>query len=136
MYLGVTMNNTRENFVDGNIWLRGLQMILFFIAWNIAELIIALLAIFQFVSALFTGSVNEPLLQFGKNTSKYVQEVFDFLTFNTEEKPFPFSDWPDEDPGGEVWLDDIEDAEFEEVTEVANADEVKSDEAGGDTADQ
>ena len=37
-------DSTRERIVDGNIWLRGLHMVIFLIAYNIAEIIIVLLA--------------------------------------------------------------------------------------------
>ncbi len=108
---------TRERLVDGNIWLRGLHMVLFIIAYNIAEIIIVLLAVFQFVCALFTGKVNEPLLRFGKNLAVYVEEVFEFLTFNTEIKPFPFEPWPDESVGGEQWTG-VEDEPVDEAESV------------------
>ncbi|MFT5562679.1 MAG: hypothetical protein ACI9Z9_002564, partial [Litorivivens sp.] len=61
---------------------------------------------FQFFSALLTGSVNEPLLKFAKNGSIYIQEVLEFLTFNSEIRPFPFTSWPDEAHTGEDWLDE------------------------------
>lgn len=95
---------TRENMVDGSIWLRGLHMVLFAIAYNVVEAMLALTAVFQFFSALITGKVNEPLLRFAKNGSLYIQEVLEFLTFNSEIRPFPFSEWPDEAHTGEEWL--------------------------------
>jgi hypothetical protein len=115
--------STREHVVDGNIWLRGLNMILFLIAYNIAEVIIVFLAFFQFITVLFTGRVNEHVLQFGKNLSVYAFEIFEFLTFNTDVRPFPFLPWPDEAPGGEDWLDDEigedETSETEAAADVA-----------------
>ena len=96
-------DSTRERLVDGNIWLRGLHMVIFLVAYNIAEAIIVLLSIFQFFCVLITGSANEPLLRFGKNLSVYAGDVFEFLTFNSEIRPFPFEPWPDEEPGGDDW---------------------------------
>ena len=106
-------DKTRERFINTEIWVRGLYMLLFLIAYNIAEFIIVLLAVFQFISALFTGRANEALIQFGKNLSVFVYEIFEFLTFNTDERPFPFKPWPDEDPGGDDWLQDPMDDELE-----------------------
>ena len=98
-------DETREKLTNGNVWVRGFHSILFLIAYNIAEIILILLAIFQFLSVLITGRANEPLLRFGKNLSIYVEEIFEFLTFNTEVRPFPFEPWPDEPAGGQQWLD-------------------------------
>ena len=112
--------STRQRLVSGDIWIRALNMALFAIVYSIAKFIIVFLVIFQFVTVLFTRRVNEPLLQFGKNLSIYILEILEFQTFNTELRPFPFSPWPDEAPGGEEWLDDTEsddnaDAEEEEA---------------------
>ena len=97
--------NTRENLVRRDIWNRALYMLLFAIVYSVAEAIIVLLAIFQFVALLITGQVNELLLRFGKNLSVFMFDILEFQTFNSEIKPFPFSPWPDEEHGGE-WLEE------------------------------
>ena len=99
-------DKTRERLVDGSIWLRGLHMLVLAVGYNVVEAMLFLSAIFQFFSALFTGRANEPLLQFSKNGSIYIQETLEFLTFNSEIRTFPFSSWPDELHTGEVWLDE------------------------------
>ena len=57
----------RENLIDEGIWMRGVFMILFLIAYNIVEFLIFLVALFQFVAVLFTGRVNETVLRLGNN---------------------------------------------------------------------
>jgi len=99
-------DKTREHMIDGSIWKRGLYMLLFAVAYNVVEAMMALIAVFQFFCVLITGRVNEPLLQFAKNGSIYIQEVLEFLTFNSEIKPFPFTAWPNEAHTGEAWLDE------------------------------
>ena len=106
----------RENLIDEGIWMRGLFMVLFLIAYNIVEFLILLVALFQFVAVLFTGRVNETVLRLGNNLSLFALEIFQYLTFNSNLRPFPFSPWPDEEPGGDLWRDnDIAEAEFEDV---------------------
>ena len=106
----------RENLIDEGIWMRGVFMILFLIAYNIVELLILLVALFQFVAVLFTGRINETVLRLGNNLSFFALETFQYLTFNSNLRPFPFSPWPDEEPGGDLWRDnDIAEAEFEDV---------------------
>ena len=120
---GIKMEDrTRQRLVSGDIWIRALNMALFAIAYSIAKFIIVFLVIFQFVTVLFTRRVNEPLLQFGKNLSIYILEILEFQTFNTELRPFPFSPWPDEEPGGEEWLDDT-DSDADADTEEEEADD-------------
>jgi hypothetical protein len=115
--------STRERLIRGDIWVRALFMVLFAIAFGLTRVIIVFVVIFQFLAVLVTGRANEPLLQFGKNLSVYILEILEFQTFNTELRPFPFSPWPDEEPGGDQWVDgaffDEENVEEQEVPVAA-----------------
>jgi len=99
-------NETRENLVNPSIWIRALNMALFMFAHGFAKAILAFVVLVQFVSVLVTGRANLPLLKFGKNLSVYIYEILEFQTFNTEIRPFPLSPWPEEDHGGDIWLDE------------------------------
>ncbi|MFT7685502.1 MAG: hypothetical protein ACI9FB_000845 [Candidatus Azotimanducaceae bacterium] len=128
---------TRENLVNPNIWIRALNMVLFMFAYGFAKAIIAFVTLFQFVSILFTGRANEPLLSFGKNLSVFIYEVLEFQTFNTEIRPFPFSSWPDEEHGGGVWLKGetvVEDSEGNEnlAEEIDHLDDTNEADIDGD----
>ena len=106
----------RENLIDEGIWMRGVFMVLFLIAYNIVEFLILLVALFQFAAVLFTGRVNETVLRLGNNLSFFALETFQYLTFNSNLRPFPFSPWPDEEPGGDLWRDnETAEPELEEV---------------------
>ena len=126
--------NTRENLVRRDIWIRALYMLLFAIVYSVAEAIIVLLAIFQFVALLITGQVNELLLRFGKNLSVFMFDMLEFQTFNSEIKPFPFSPWPDEEHGGE-WLEE-RDVQSNTEPEVGDDSADQTDGEGAEKKDQ
>lgn len=42
-----------------------------------------------------TGRDNDELRRFGHSLATFMYEALQFLTYNTEHKPFPFADWPD-----------------------------------------
>ncbi|MFQ5470255.1 MAG: DUF4389 domain-containing protein [Gammaproteobacteria bacterium] len=75
-------------------WEKGLHILLFAVIYSVAEIIIGFVVLFQFVSTLFTGSRNEQLLSFGRNLSQYVYQIMLFVTYNSDEKPYPFAPWP------------------------------------------
>ncbi|MDM8546034.1 DUF4389 domain-containing protein [Candidatus Venteria ishoeyi] len=75
-------------------WVRGFFLLLFLVIYSVARIVILTIIIFQFGSLLFTGKVNERLLEFGEHLSIYSYQIIRYLTFNTEEKPFPFRSWP------------------------------------------
>ncbi len=114
----------REQLTRKDIWVRALYMVLFIFAYSIAEVILAFLVVFQFFTILITGTCNEPLLRLGNNLSLYVYEVLQFQTFNSEILPFPFAPWPDEEPGGERWVEgyDLETEEGGDAPESAEND--------------
>ena len=126
--------NTRENLVRRDIWIRALYMLLFAIVYSVAEAIIVLLAIFQVVALLISGQVNELLLRFGKNLSVFMFDILEFQTFNSEIKPFPFSPWPDEEHGGE-WLEE-RDVQSNTEPEVGDDSADQTDGEGAEKKDQ
>lgn len=77
-----------------NIWLRGLFMLLMALAYHVAGTLVLIVAVIQFVMALLTGAPNVRLVLFGRSLGRYFQQLVNFLTFATEQIPFPFSEWP------------------------------------------
>jgi len=46
------------------------------------------------VLVLVSDAPNARLCTFGQGLGRYLRQIADFVTFATEEAPFPFSDWP------------------------------------------
>ena len=76
------------------VFVRALFMILFVIIYYVVEWLVVAVAVFQFVIVLITGKQNGNLTEFGEGLSRFIYQIARFLTFNTEDKPFPFSEWP------------------------------------------
>lgn len=84
----VTTNKPRT------IWFRALYMLLLAFAYHVSGMVLFLITVIQFVVTLLTGARNERLSSFGKSLGIYLQQIACFLTFSTEDLPFPFKDWP------------------------------------------
>jgi hypothetical protein len=78
-------------------WLRFVFMALFLMIACVAGYVVFVLVIVQFLFALITGEGEERLRGLGSSLSQYFFQIFRFLTYNTEDKPFPFADWPSAD---------------------------------------
>ena len=87
-----------ENIKSRSTWLRLLFMILFMALWSISRFIVLAVVVLQFFWVLFTGDANQRLLAFGESLATYSYQIISYLTYNTEEQPFPFSDWPEGPP--------------------------------------
>lgn len=81
---------------ERTIWNRGLYMLLFAVLFSVARIVGYAVVILQFLFVLFSGSTNQRLLIFGNELSRYIYQIMQYLTFNSEERPYPFSEWPDE----------------------------------------
>ncbi|NOX42672.1 MAG: DUF4389 domain-containing protein [Gammaproteobacteria bacterium] len=84
----------KQKLTNTNTWIRGLYMLLFLVVLGVTKFIVGALVVFQFLSTLFTGSCNERLVEFGQNLAQYIAQIVLFVCYGTEEKPYPFSDWP------------------------------------------
>ncbi len=86
----------KENVTRRSIWLRLVFMIVMGVAYGVAEIVASVVIVFQFLTSLFTGKPNDRMNRFGRNLARYFQQITVYMTFATEEKPFPFASWPDE----------------------------------------
>jgi hypothetical protein len=88
----------KQNLRNRTTWWRALYMLLFTVIYGIAEFVIAAVVLFQLLSVLLTGTTNERLLSLGQNLSTYLYQIVLFLSFNSDDHPYPFGDWPDGPP--------------------------------------
>lgn len=58
--------------------------------------LIACIALFQFFSVLASGENNLQLRHLGRDLARLGVAIMDFLTYNTDRKPFPFGTRPSE----------------------------------------
>lgn len=86
----------KSNLTSSHHWFRLVYMLLFAFALQLASLVMWGVVVIQFLFALITGNDNEALRKFGCSLSQFIYQALKFLTYNTEEKPFPFADWPEE----------------------------------------
>ena len=77
-----------------NIWMRGLFMLLMGLAFHVCVTVLCIVTVIQFVIMLLNDTPNVRLVSFGRSMGNYLRQIVNFLTFATEEMPFPFSEWP------------------------------------------
>ena len=86
----------KRNFKDDLI--RGAFMLLFFVAARCVGVLVCLITLFQFLCVLIASKPNGNAKRFGKDLSLYAAEIIQFLSYNTDTKPWPYSPWPEEKP--------------------------------------
>lgn len=85
-----------DNLKSESRWLRLLFMVLFYMLAHIVGLLILLIAIIQVVHGFIKSEPNSRLLDFTVGLNQYFYQIIQFVTYNSDTKPYPFSDWPRE----------------------------------------
>ena len=114
------MTDSKVHLTNPATWIRLGFMLLFALLLIAGRLVIRILVVVQFTLVLVTGSDNENLRNLGQGLGKWIYQAVMFLTFNSEEKPFPFDEWPTIDPSEGYSVksaDDIEEGEFVDAQE-------------------
>lgn len=96
----------KRNLTSSEHWIRLLYMVLFSLLLYVVSFVVAAAVVLQFLISLFTGSDNRNVRWFGHGLAVYVQQILMFLTYNSNFKPFPFSDWPEVAPSEEAFISD------------------------------
>ncbi|MBV2133048.1 DUF4389 domain-containing protein [Pseudomonas sp. MAP12] len=95
------MSYCKQNNCEGLI-LRIVWMALFVLVWQVAELVLLAVVVVQLVYRLFKGRPNVDVMNFGDSLSQYLAQIGRFGSFHSDEKPWPFTDWPTpREPQGE-----------------------------------
>jgi hypothetical protein len=87
-------NELKKKLTSVDKWLRLLFMVIYLVVNYAGQFIIWILAAVQFVFMLLTGSANQNLLSFTRGLNAFCYHILRYATYNTHDKPFPFSSWP------------------------------------------
>ena len=83
----------KENIQKPYIWTRFIHMIVLFVAFNITELVLYSIIILQFLSTLLTTKRFTNLDKLSSDLSHYAKNIMLYLSFNHDNRPFPFAEW-------------------------------------------
>jgi hypothetical protein len=120
-------------------WIRLAYMVLFALLVMAARLVVSIVVVLQFALVLVFGKDNENLRNLGQGSGKWVYQAIMFLTFNSNDKPFPFDEWPILDPSegySVAATEEVEDVEFVDVEENVSDDDIPSFTAGDSAKDK
>ncbi|TVZ41663.1 uncharacterized protein DUF4389 [Alteromonadaceae bacterium 2753L.S.0a.02] len=91
-----TMNQEQvhTNVRNQQSWLRLIYMLLFGALLHLAAAVMWIVCAMQFLFVITTGQDNYNLRQFAQSLSLFINQALQFVSYNSEQKPFPFAPWP------------------------------------------
>ena len=115
------VDTTIEESVDkkdknSEIFSRVFYTILFAIIGWLSLYVFALVVIIQFGFLLITGQVNTNLKGFNKEVGLFLYDLIKYLSFQSNEKPFPFRDWPYDEKANKKNNSELNDTEVVKVS--------------------
>ena len=88
-------SDLEDNVKQKSTWVRLFFMLVLAFLYGLSRVVIAAVVVIQFFYVLLTGETKAELKSFGHSLAIYSYQIINFLTFNTEKKPFPFdAGWP------------------------------------------
>ena len=122
------MINGNLSLTNVDTWIRLAYMVLFALLVMAARLLVSIVVVVLFALVLIFGKDNENLRNLGQGLGKWVYQAIMFLTFNSNDKPFPFDDWPQLDPSegysvaADKQTEDAESVEAETDLDISDED--------------
>lgn len=88
-------NSTRSKWEY--LLFRILYMILFWLLSRLAWVFVGIFTVVQLLFVMIRDEKQPDLLKLSDSVVKFARQSGEFLTFQSEYKPFPFNDWPEPD---------------------------------------
>ena len=86
---------TEPRFRRADHWLRLVFALVYFgLLFFLVRILVGLALVVQFILAAVIGEPNARLLRFTADLHSFTYHALRFVTWNTDHRPFPFSDWP------------------------------------------
>ena len=88
------LDNIIDNLKQSSVWVRIILMVAFAVVLYPVFLVLLVLMIALMLFVIITGESNANLRSLGAALSTYIFQIVQFMSYVTDVKPFPFSDFP------------------------------------------
>jgi hypothetical protein len=87
-------DDLKKHVKDKDTWMRFAYLVMFGIIFYLSIGVTLAASVFQFLAKLFSGASFAGLAEFGDNLGAYQAQMTRYLTFASDDKPFPFAPFP------------------------------------------
>ena len=86
-----------EKVKHPSTWITAGLVVFYLFLLGFLDLVLWIIAGMQFLFTLFTLEPNSHLSTFSIKLRNYIVQIVDFVTYSSQERPFPFNPLPEED---------------------------------------
>jgi len=84
-----------KNIKEPSIWVNFFLKVLYLIFLNFIIPFLGFVTLLQLLFSLGSKKPNDNLISFSKKISIYVYQIINFITYSSDERPWPFNAFPD-----------------------------------------
>lgn len=84
-----------ENIKEPSIWVNFFLKVFYLIFLNFIIPFLGFVTLLQLLFSLGSKKPNDNLISFSKKISIYAYQIINFITYSSDERPWPFNAFPD-----------------------------------------
>ena len=84
-----------ENIKEPSIWVNFFLKVIYLIFLNFIIPFLGFVTLLQLLFSLGSKKPNDNLISFSKKISIYIYQIINFVTYSSDERPWPFNAFPD-----------------------------------------
>ena len=84
-----------ENIKEPSIWVSFFLKVIYLIFLNFIIPFLGFVTLLQLLFSLGSKKPNDNLISFSKKISIYIYQIINFITYSSDERPWPFNAFPD-----------------------------------------
>jgi len=84
-----------ENIKEPSIWVNFFLKVIYLIFLNFIIPFLGFITLLQLLFSLGSKKPNDNLISFSKKISIYTYQIINFITYSSDERPWPFNAFPD-----------------------------------------
>ena len=84
-----------ENIKEPSIWVNFFLKVVYLIFLNFIVPFLGFITLLQLLFSIGSKKPNENLVSFSKKISSYIYQIINFITYSSDQRPWPFNSFPE-----------------------------------------
>ena len=84
-----------ENIKEPSIWVNFFLKIIYLVFLNFIVPFLGFITLLQLLFSIGSKKPNENLVSFSKKISSYIYQIINFITYSSDQRPWPFNSFPE-----------------------------------------
>ena len=84
-----------ENIKEPSIWVNFFLKVIYLVFLNFIVPFLGFITLLQLLFSIASKKPNENLVSFSKKISSYIYQIINFITYSSDQRPWPFNSFPE-----------------------------------------